>query len=46
VLCFHIAREAYLPDGTADAAAIDLIARLGGEDYSTTRDRFSLPKPV
>ena len=45
VLCFHIAAEVYVPDGTADVAKLDLIARLGGEDYSTTRDRFSLPKP-
>lgn len=45
VLCFHIASEVYLPDGTADVAGLDLVARLGGEDYSTTRDRFSLPKP-
>ena len=45
VLCFHIASEVYVPDGTADVAMLDLIARLGGDDYSTTRDRFSLPKP-
>lgn len=45
VLCFHIAADVYVPDGTADVAKLDLIARLGGEDYSTTRDRFSLPKP-
>ena len=45
VLCFHIAKDAYMADGTADVAALDLVARLGGEDYSTTRDRFALPKP-
>lgn len=45
VLCFHIASEVYIADGTADVAKLDLIARLGGEDYATTRDRFSLPKP-
>lgn len=45
VLCFHIAECHYLPDGTVDVAKIDLIARLGGEDYSTIRDRFTLPKP-
>jgi|CXWL01.1.fsa_nt_gi flavin reductase (DIM6/NTAB) family NADH-FMN oxidoreductase RutF len=45
VLCFHIASEVYVPNGTADVAKLDLIARLGGDDYSTTRDRFSLPKP-
>ncbi len=45
VLCFHIAEDIALPDGTADVGKIDLIARLGGDDYSTIRDRFSLPKP-
>ena len=46
VLCFYIAEEMCLPDGTADVAKIDLVARLGGEDYSTMRDRFELPKPT
>ena len=45
VLCFHLAEQIALPDGTADVAKLDLVGRLGGEDYSTTRDRFSLPKP-
>jgi len=45
VVCFHLADEVLLPDGTADVSTIDLVARLGGEDYSTIRDRFSLPKP-
>ena len=46
VLCFHIADEVLLPDGTADVNRIDLVGRLGGDDYSTTRDRFALPKPA
>ncbi len=45
VLCFHIAAEVCLPDGTADAAKLDLIGRLGGAGYSTIRDHFDLPKP-
>jgi len=45
VLCFHIANEVLLRDRTADVTGIDLIARLGGNDYSTIRDRFALPKP-
>jgi len=45
VLCFHIANEILLGDGTVDVSKIDLIARLGGDDYSTIRDRFALPKP-
>ncbi len=46
VLCFHIAEEILLPDGTADVTKIDLVARLGGDDYCTIRDRFELPKPA
>lgn len=46
VLCFHVAEEILLPDGTADVAKIDLLGRLGGEGYSTIRDRFDLSKPV
>lgn len=45
VLCIHIANEVLLPDGTVDVSKIDLVARLGGDDYSTIRDRFALPKP-
>ncbi|MHC4067064.1 MAG: flavin reductase family protein [Planctomycetota bacterium] len=46
VLCFHIAEEVCLPGGTADVAKIDLVGRLGGGGYSTTRERFDLPKPT
>ena len=46
VLCFHLAEEVLLDDGTADVARLDLVGRLGGPDYSTTRDRFALPKPT
>ncbi len=45
VLCFHIVNEFLLSDGTVDVTKIDLIARLGGDDYCTIRDRFALPKP-
>jgi flavin reductase (DIM6/NTAB) family NADH-FMN oxidoreductase RutF len=45
IVCFHIANEMLLPDGTVDVTKIDLIGRLGGDDYSTIRDRFVLPKP-
>ncbi|NOT02607.1 MAG: flavin reductase family protein [Phycisphaerales bacterium] len=46
VLCFHVADEMLKPDGTVDVEQIDLIARMGGEWYSTIRDRFELPKPA
>ncbi|MEK6677013.1 MAG: flavin reductase family protein [Planctomycetota bacterium] len=45
ILCFHVASDYLLPDGTVDVTKIDLVARLGGEDYSTMRDRFALLKP-
>ncbi len=45
VLCFHVADELLLSDGTVDVEKIDLVGRLGGDEYSTIRDRFSLPKP-
>jgi len=46
ILCFHVADDQLLPDGTVDVTKIDLVGRLGGEDYSTIRDRFALPKPA
>jgi flavin reductase (DIM6/NTAB) family NADH-FMN oxidoreductase RutF len=45
ITCFHIADEIYLDNGTADVAKIDLVGRMGGDWYSTIRDRFELPKP-
>ncbi len=45
VLCFHVATEMLLEDETVDVTKIDLVARLGGDDYSTIRDRFALKKP-
>jgi len=46
VLCFHVASEDLLPDETVDVEKLDLVGRLGGKDYSTTRDRFTLPQPT
>lgn len=45
VVCFHVATEMLLEDGTVDVSKIDLVARLGGNDYATIRDRFALQKP-
>lgn len=33
-------------DGWPDAGKLDLIARLGGDAYATTRERFSLERPA
>lgn len=46
VLCFHVASGYRLEDDTADIEKLDLIGRLGGDDYCTTRDRFSLRRPA
>lgn len=46
VLCFHVARQICLPDGTVDVTKVDLIGRLGGAGYCTMRDRFDLPRPA
>jgi flavin reductase (DIM6/NTAB) family NADH-FMN oxidoreductase RutF len=45
VLCFHLAERCATQEGTADPAALDLVGRMGGPDYTLTRDRFVLPKP-
>lgn len=46
VVCFHVAEGCLLPDGTVDAAALDLVGRLGGDDYATTRERLTLARPA
>lgn len=46
ILCFHIASTHLLENGTVDVTRMDVVGRLGGEDYSTIRDRFTLPKPT
>jgi len=45
VVAFHIADDVL--DGTRiNADVLDAIGRLAGNDYSTTRDRFSLERPA
>jgi flavin reductase (DIM6/NTAB) family NADH-FMN oxidoreductase RutF len=41
----HIADGA-IADGVPDPDALDLVARLGGDLWCTTRDRFVLPRPA
>ena len=45
ILAFHVAEGLFTSDGAVDIAKLDAIGRLGGELYSTTRDRFSMPRP-
>jgi flavin reductase (DIM6/NTAB) family NADH-FMN oxidoreductase RutF len=42
ILLAHVDDRVLSPEGLPDFAKLDLIGRLGGDDYSTTRDRFTL----
>jgi len=46
ILCFHVAEGFLLADETIDINKIDLIGRMGGDWYTTIRDRFELSKPA
>ena len=46
IVTAHVANACLTADGGVDAGKLDLIGRLGGEDYCTTRDRFALPRPT
>jgi flavin reductase (DIM6/NTAB) family NADH-FMN oxidoreductase RutF len=41
----HVSDDALGPDGLPNSAVLDLVGRMGGEDYATTRDTFSLARP-
>ena len=45
VVLLHAA-DAAVTDGRFDAAALDAVGRLGGSEYATTHDRFSLERPA
>ncbi len=45
ILAAHVADSVIGPGGLPDAATLDLVGRLGGEGYTTTRDTFSLVRP-
>ena len=44
ILCAHIQDAMLGPDGLPDAGMLDLIGRMGGDDYCTTRDRFTIDR--
>lgn len=45
ILCAHI-KDAVLDDrGRINPARLDLVGRMGGEDYCTTRDQFTVARP-
>jgi hypothetical protein len=41
----HVRDDVLGAKGAVDAAKLDAVGRLGGEDYATTRDRFQLERP-
>lgn len=45
IVCFHVASEYLLDNGTVDVDKIDLVGRMGGDWYSRIRDRFEMGKP-
>ena len=45
ILVVHVSDEVLGEDGKPDAHKLDLIGRLGGEAYTTTRDTFSIERP-
>jgi flavin reductase (DIM6/NTAB) family NADH-FMN oxidoreductase RutF len=45
ILAAHVADAVIGPGGLPDAARLDLVGRLGGEDYTTTRETFNLVRP-
>ena len=45
ILVAHIRDDVLGADGKPDARKLDLIGRLGGEDYTTTRETFSIERP-
>jgi flavin reductase (DIM6/NTAB) family NADH-FMN oxidoreductase RutF len=45
ILAAHIRDDVLDADGKPDARKLDLIGRLGGEDYTTTRETFSIERP-
>lgn len=45
IVRLHVRDEVLDASGAVDVAKLDAVGRLGGEDYATTRDRFSIVRP-
>ncbi len=45
ILCAHISNEVLDTNGRIDPGRLDLIGRMGGDGYCTTRDRFTVERP-
>jgi flavin reductase (DIM6/NTAB) family NADH-FMN oxidoreductase RutF len=45
ILGMHVADSVLAPDGLPDAAKLDLVGRLGREDYARTTAQFAIARP-
>jgi flavin reductase (DIM6/NTAB) family NADH-FMN oxidoreductase RutF len=45
ILALHVSDGVIGPGGLPDASKLDLVGRMGGEDYATTREIFNLARP-
>jgi flavin reductase (DIM6/NTAB) family NADH-FMN oxidoreductase RutF len=45
IVAGHVRDDVIGQDGLPDSAKLDLVGRLGGEDYTTTREVFNLKRP-
>lgn len=45
ILSLHVGDDLLGADGKPDSAKLDLVARMGGDDYATSRDLFALHRP-
>jgi flavin reductase (DIM6/NTAB) family NADH-FMN oxidoreductase RutF len=45
VVCIHVDDDA-IDNYEPLAERLDLVGRMGGDDWCTTRDRFQLPRPA
>ncbi len=45
IVALHVGESVLGADGGVDAAKLDAIGRLGGDDYVTTRERFTVKRP-
>lgn len=45
IVWLHVRDDVLGTTGAVEAARLDAVGRLGGEDYATTRDRFQLARP-
>lgn len=45
ILGLHVADSVLAADGFPDAAKLDLVGRLGREDYTRTTERFTISRP-